>query len=144
MTKKIIGYTTGVFDLFHIGHLNILEKASKKCDFLIVGVTDSKTVLKYKGRLPIVSLKDRMSIVKAIKFVDKVVVQKKMDKIEAWNKYKFNIIFHGDDWKNSPMYNEIEKKLKDRGVLFEYFEYTKNTSTTRIKNKIFESEKNNN
>lgn len=140
MSKKpIIGYTTGVFDLFHIGHLNILEKAKEKCDYLIVGVTDSETVYEYKGRYPIVSLDDRMSIIKALKGVDKVVVQKSMDKIAAWDDYRFDVLFHGNDWKGSPMYKEIEDKLKDKGVSFEYFEYTKKTSTTLIKTKILEN-----
>jgi glycerol-3-phosphate cytidylyltransferase len=144
MSKKpIIGYTTGVFDLFHIGHLNILEKAKNKCDYLIVGVTDPETVFQYKGRYPIVSLEDRVSIIKAIKLVDKVVIQKSMNKIEAWNDYRFDILFHGNDWKGSSMYKEIENKLKSKGVKFEYFEYTNKTSTTIIKNKIIENSERN-
>jgi glycerol-3-phosphate cytidylyltransferase len=139
--NKIIGYTTGVFDLFHIGHLNILEKAAKECDYLIVGVTTSETVKKYKDRYPITSLEDRMAIVRAIKYVDRVVVQENMDKVAAWDKYRYNIIFHGDDWKNSPMYNEIERKLSDLGVKMKFFKYTDTTSTSSLKLKIYQDVK---
>ena len=139
--NKIIGYTTGVFDLFHIGHLNILEKAAKECDYLIVGVTASETVKKYKDRYPITSLEDRMAIVRAIKYVDRVVVQENMDKVEAWDKYRYDVIFHGDDWKNSPMYNEIERKLSDLGVKMKFFKYTDTTSTSSLKLKIYQDVK---
>ncbi|WP_417857467.1 MULTISPECIES: adenylyltransferase/cytidyltransferase family protein [Flavobacteriaceae] len=139
--KTIIGYTTGVFDLFHIGHLNILEQASKECDYLIVGVTACETVYKYKGRFPITPLEDRIAIVSSLKFVDKVVVQNSMDKISAWEEYNYNVLFHGDDWKNSPMYNEIEKKLSALGVKTKFFEYTKRTSTSLLKKKIYEDVK---
>ena len=139
--NKIVGYTTGVFDLFHIGHLNILEKAAKECDYLIVGVTTSETVKKYKDRYPITSLEDRMAIVRAIKYVDRVVVQENMDKVAAWDKYRYNIIFHGDDWKNSPMYNEIERKLSDLGVKMKFFKYTDTTSTSSLKLKIYQDVK---
>ena len=138
MKKKIIGYTTGVFDLFHIGHLNILEKSSKECDYLIVGVTSCETVKLYKDRHPVIPLKERIAIVGACKFVDQVVVQDSMDKISAWNKYKFDIIFHGNDWKDSKMYNEIQKRLKEKGVKTVFFEYTPGTSTSQLKRKIYE------
>jgi len=139
--NKIVGYTTGVFDLFHIGHLNILEKAAKECDYLIVGVTTSETVKKYKDRYPIISLEDRMAIVRAIKYVDRVVVQENMDKVAAWDKYRFDVLFHGDDWKNSPMYNEIERKLSDLGVKMKFFKYTDTTSTSSLKSKIYQDVK---
>lgn len=139
--KQIIGYTTGVFDLFHVGHLNILKKASKECDFLIVGVTACETVFEYKKRHPIIPLKERLSIIKALKFVDKVVVQKSMDKISAWEELKFDILFHGSDWKNSKMYIEIEKKLAKKGVKTVFFEYTSGTSTSTLKKQIYEQVK---
>ena len=138
--KKIkkIGYTTGVFDLFHVGHLNILKKASENCDYLIVGVTSCETVLKYKGRLPIVPLEERLKIVEAIKYVDEIFIQEEMDKVKAWEKLKFDVLFHGDDWKNSKMYENIENKLKSRGVEIKYFEYTKGTSTSELKTRIYD------
>ena len=119
MKKKYkIGYTTGVFDMFHIGHLNILKKAKEQCDYLIVGVSTDEIVLEYKHKVPIVPFKERIAIVSAIEYVNEVVPQTTMDKMVAWNKLHFNVIFHGDDWKNSAMYNEMEEKLKKVGVNF--------------------------
>jgi glycerol-3-phosphate cytidylyltransferase len=141
INKKKIGYTTGVFDLFHIGHLNILKKAYSKCDFLIVGVTACETVFKYKKRYPVIPLKERLEIIKSLKYVDKVVVQKNMDKFAAWEDLKFDVLFHGNDWKGSKMYDEIEKKLNSKGVEVEFFEYTKGTSTSSLKKYIYEEYK---
>jgi len=141
MKKKIIGYTTGVFDLFHIGHLNILKKASNECDYLIVGVTSCETVKIYKDRFPIIPLKERIAIIEALKFVDKVVVQESMDKISAWEEHKFDILFHGNDWKDSKMYNEIERKLESKGVKTIFFKYTDGTSTSKLKKIIYEEVK---
>jgi len=128
--KYKVGYTTGVFDLFHIGHLNILKKAKEQCDYLIVGVSTDEVVQTYKHKTPIIPFEERKQIVESIKYVDEVVPQTTMDKFEAWQNKPFNVIFHGDDWKNSEMYNEMEKKLKGVGVEFVYFPYTKGTSST--------------
>lgn len=133
-----IGYTTGVFDLFHIGHLNILKKAKENCDYLIVGVSTDELVVDYKNRKPIISVDDRIEIISNIKCVDKVVKQTEFNKIIAYENLKFNILFHGDDWKDNPKYIEIESALKDKGVEIKYFEYTKDVSTSIIKNKILE------
>ena len=95
----IIGYTTGVFDMFHIGHLNILKRAKEQCDYLIVGVSTDELVQSYKNKLPIIPYAERSAIVEAIKYVDKVVPQKNRDKIAAFNEFKFNKMFVGDDWK---------------------------------------------
>lgn len=133
MTKKNkVGYTTGVFDLFHVGHLNILKKAKEQCDYLIVGVSTDEVVKGYKKKTPIISFEERAMIVEAIKYVDKVVPQRSLDKFEAWEKLKFNVIFHGDDWKGSKMYQEIEGKFNDIGVEMVYFPYTKGTSSTML------------
>ena len=132
MKKYKIGYTTGVFDLFHIGHLNILKKAKEQCEYLIVGVSTDEVVMKYKHKRPVIPYEERKEIVEAIKYVDKVVPQSSMDKYLAWEKEKFDVIFHGDDWKNSDMYNEMEKKLRAVGVDFVYFPYTQNTSSTML------------
>jgi len=137
MDKLTVGYTTGVFDLFHIGHLNILKRAAERCDYLIVGVTSDDTVFTYKKRRPVIPLRERMAIVEAIRFVDKVVVQEEMDKIKAHDRYKFDKLFHGDDWKNSEMYKNIENEFKKRGVEVIYFPYTKGTSTSELKLKIY-------
>lgn len=128
--RLIIGYTTGVFDMFHVGHLNILKRAKEQCDYLIVGVSSDEAVQTYKHKVPIVSLEDRMAIVGAIRYVDKVVVQKNMDKFAAWQKYHYNILFHGDDWKDSDMYNEIERKLSEVGAKVVFLPHTPGVSTT--------------
>ena len=132
----IIGYTTGVFDMFHIGHLNILKKAKENCDFLIVGVSTDETVESYKHKKPVVSYEERVAIVEAIKYVDKVVPQTSMDKFEAWKKLHFDRLFHGNDWKGTNMYNEVEIQLKSVGVEVVYFQYTKGTSSTLLKEKL--------
>ena len=139
--KYKIGYTTGVFDLFHIGHLNILKRAKEECEYLIVGVTTDDVVKQYKHKTPVIPFEERKRIVEAIKYVDKVVAQVSMDKYLAWEKEKFDVIFHGDDWKNSDMYNEMERKLKAEGVDFVYFPYTKSTSSTMIKKVLEEISK---
>lgn len=133
--RKIIGYTTGVFDMFHIGHLNILKRAKEQCDYLIVGVSTDENVLTYKNKLPVIPYEDRAAIVEAIKYVDKVVPQNSMDKFEAWEILHFNKLFHGNDWKGSNMYNEVEEKLKQVGVEVVYFEYTKGISSSILRKK---------
>jgi glycerol-3-phosphate cytidylyltransferase len=130
MRKYKVGYTTGVFDLFHIGHLNILKRAKEQCEHLIVGVSTDEVVQGYKKKTPVIPFEERIAIVEAIKYVDEVVPQTSMDKFAAWEKLKFDAIFHGDDWKGSKMYEEIEKKLNDVGVEIVYFPYTKGTSST--------------
>jgi glycerol-3-phosphate cytidylyltransferase len=133
MTKKYkVGYTTGVFDLFHIGHLNILKKAKEQCEYLIVGVSTDENVLSYKKKTPIIPFEERVAIIEALKYVDEVVPQTNMDKFQAWEKLKFNAIFHGDDWKGSKMYEEIEQKFSDVEVDMVYFSYTKGTSSTML------------
>ena len=133
--KYKIGYTTGVFDMFHVGHLNILKKAKENCDFLIVGVSTDETVETYKHKLPVIPYEDRAAIVESIKYVDKVVPQKSMDKFEAWESLHFDKLFHGNDWKGSNMYNEVEEKLKHVGVEVVYFEYTKGVSSSMLREK---------
>lgn len=130
--KYNIGYTTGVFDLFHVGHLNILEKSKKLCNYLIVGVSTDELVLSYKGKNPVIPLEQRIRIVNAIKHVDEVVVQTTMDKLEAWEKHKFEVMFHGDDWKNSALYQEYESNFKKLDVDLVFFPYTKETSSTKL------------
>jgi glycerol-3-phosphate cytidylyltransferase len=136
MKKYKLGYTSGVFDLFHIGHLNILKRAKKHCEYLIVAVSPDKIVEEYKDKIPVIPLEERMKIVESIKYVDSVVVQASMDKYKAWEKLKFDVLFHGDDWKESSMYNEIEKKLNNVGVDVVYFPITKSTTSTILRNAL--------
>lgn len=134
--KKVIGYTTGVYDLFHIGHLNILRRAKEQCDYLIVGVSTDKLVEEYKHKKPIIPFSERVQIVSAIKYVDKVVPQETLDKLTAWEKYKFDVMFHGSDWKGSKLYQDIERKLGEVGVQIVYLPHTTGTSSTILTEKL--------
>ena len=109
--KYKIGYTTGVFDMFHIGHLNILKRAKAMCDYLIVGVSTDEVVQEYKHKSPVIPFEDRLAIVEAIKYVDKAIPQVTMDKMVAYKELHFDALFHGSDWKDSTMYDEIEKSF---------------------------------
>lgn len=131
--KFKIGYTTGVFDLFHIGHLNILKKAKEKCEWLIVGVSTDELVVSYKNKMPIIPYIERVEIVKACKYVDEVVPQEDRDKIAAYKKYRFDAMFVGDDWKDKSLFIEVEKKLQKLSSTVVYFPYTSNTSSTKIR-----------
>ena len=128
----IIGYTTGVYDLFHIGHLNLLRNAKAMCDRLIVGVSSDELV-SYKNKKAVIRFEDRMEIVRSIKYVDAVVGQYDMDKFEIWKKIKFNVMFVGDDWYATPKWKQIEKQFNDVGVKIVYFPYTKGISSTRVR-----------
>ena len=133
MDKKIVGYTAGVFDLFHIGHLNILRKAKENCDFLIVAVSTDELCQEYKGKTPVICYKERAAIVEAIKYVDMVVPQENRDKLAALEKYNFDKMFVGDDWKGSELFNSLEPKFKEKGAEIVYFPYTQGTSSTFLK-----------
>ena len=129
----IVGYTTGVFDLFHVGHLNILRQAKEQCDYLIVGVSTDELVQQYKNKTPVICYEERVEIVKAIRYVDEVVPQVDRDKFGAWEKYRFNRMFVGDDWKGTPLWLELEEKFRPHGVEIVDFPYTKGTSSTFLK-----------
>lgn len=126
-----VGYTTGVFDLFHVGHLNLLRNSKALCDHLIVGVTTDELVT-YKGKHPVISYTDRAAVVEGIRYVDQVIPQDDLDKIAAWRKIKFDVLFVGDDWYNSPSWIDFESKLKEVNVEIIYFPYTKSVSSTKI------------
>ena len=134
--KKIIGYTTGVFDMFHIGHLNILKQAKQHCDILIVGVTTDELCQSYKNKLPIIPYEERKAIIEAIKYVDKVVPQLNRDKFNAWEEYKFDIMFVGDDWKGSELFEVVERKLNAVGCRVVYLPYTQGTNSTILREKV--------
>lgn len=126
-----IGYTTGVFDLFHIGHLNLLKRAKSQCDYLIVGVTVDELV-KYKHKKAVIPFEERLAIVQAIRYVDQAVAQTTMDKMDAWIKYHFDIMFVGDDWKGTEKWNMYEKQFREIGVEIVYFPYTQGVSSTLL------------
>jgi len=114
--KHIIGYATGVFDLFHVGHLNVLKVAKENCDFLIAGVSVDSLVEDYKGKKPVIPFEERIEIVRAIKYVDIAVPQINMDKMEAWAKYRFNKIFLGEEWRGTEIWDKWERVFRPKEV----------------------------
>lgn len=138
MKKYKIGFTDGVYDMFHVGHLNMIRKAKEQCDFLIVGVHSDEIVESYKHRKTIISENDRCEIVGAIKEVDKAVINRTRDKLKLWEQYHFDVIFIGDDWKGTERWNNFERVLAKVGVSVEYIPYTKGVSTTQIREKLGE------
>ena len=132
MKKYKYGYTTGVYDLFHIGHLNLLKRAKECCEYLMVGVTVDELV-SYKGKTAVIPFEERIEIVRAIKYVDEAVAQTDLDKVKAWEKYHYDVIFVGSDWKGKPNWNQYEAELSQRGVDVIYFPYTEGTSSTKLR-----------
>mgnify|MGYP002622561622 FL=1 len=132
----IIGYTTGVFDMFHIGHLNILRRAKEQCDYLIVGVSTDELVQKDKNKTPIIPFANRCAIVEAIRYVDKVVPQEDKNKFGAWEKYQFNRMFVGSDWKGTPQWNNYEEQFGKVGVEIVYFPHTDGISSSLLRELI--------
>lgn len=136
MKKYKIGYTTGVFDMFHIGHLNILRRAKELCDFLIVGVTTDDLCYTRKHKYPIINQEDRMAIVSAIRYVDKVVLQVDMDKIKPVKDLKADAVFVGSDWKGTDAWNQYEKEFVEVGCTVVYLDHTDGISSTILREKI--------
>lgn len=136
MKQYKIGYTTGVFDMFHIGHLNILRRAKEQCDYLIVGISTDEVVKEYKHKQPIIPFEERFEIVKAIKYVDEVVPQTSMNKMEAVKKLSADAVFVGSDWKGTSQWNKYEKEFESVGCRVVYLEYTDGISSTILRNKI--------
>ena len=146
-TKKIIGYTTGVFDMFHIGHLNVIRKAKEECDYLIVGVSTDELVQVEKNKTPVIPYEERAEIVSSLKYVDKVVPQIDKNKFKAWERYHFDKMFVGSDWKGSPQWEKFEEQLSPYGVEIVYLPHTDGISSTKltgvIKNILDEHPENN-
>lgn len=128
----LVGYTTGVFDMFHVGHLRIFERARKQCDHLVVGVSTDELVESYKNKTPVIPFADRAAIVGSIRYVDEVVPQKHRDKVAAHAEIGFDVMFVGDDWKGSAVFEAAEKQLQEKGVKVTYFPYTSHVSSTRL------------
>lgn len=127
----IIGYTTGVYDLFHIGHLNLLKNAKGMCDKLVVGVTVDELV-QYKGKNAMIPFEDRIEIVRSCKYVDAAVPQYDMDKLKACKELGATILFVGDDWYGTEKWQNYEKEFANEGIKIIYFPYTKGISSTKI------------
>lgn len=134
----VIGYTTGVYDMFHIGHLNLLKRAKEQCDYLIVGVSTDELVWHDKNKEPIIAFPERCAIVEAIRYVDQVVPQVDKNKFGAWEKYHFHKMFVGSDWKGSEAWNGFERQFEPVGVEIVYLNYTDGISSTILREKIQE------
>lgn len=133
--SQVIGYTSGVFDLFHVGHLNLLKRAKSLCDRLIVGVTIDESV-DNKNAEAIIPFKERLEIVRGIKYVDLAIAQENVDKLEIWKKLKFDVLFIGDDWYNTDRFKDFEEKLSGVGVKIVYLPYKKGVSTSDITERL--------
>ena len=134
----IIGYTQGTYDMFHIGHLNLLRNARQQCDYLIVGVNTDDLIQSYKKKSAIIPLEERMEIIAALRFVDKVIPCSSLDKKDICLKYHINKVFIGDDWKGSVRWNQTEAELEPYGIKVIYLPYTKDTSSTLLREKLKE------
>jgi glycerol-3-phosphate cytidylyltransferase len=128
-----IGYTSGVFDLFHIGHLNLLERAKLNCDKLIVGVCSDKLAFDLKGKKPVICLEDRLRIVRALKCVDEVCIKPIDDEFFMAQTVNADIIFKGSDWKGTKKWIELEKRFDKIGVRTKFFLYTKKISSSKLR-----------
>lgn len=133
MDGSVVGYVSGVFDMFHIGHLNIIRRARMHCDYLIAGVVTDDVVERAKGKPPIVPLEERMAIVAALRDVDEVIIDHHVDKFDTWRELHYDRIFKGDDWKGTERANRLELDLRGVGSAVVYFPYTAHTSSTQLR-----------
>lgn len=136
MNKNVIGYTTGVFDMFHIGHLNIIRRAKELCDYLIVGVSTDDLVIQEKNKVPIIPYDQRAEIVKSVKYVDEVVPQKDKNKLSAYHRLHFTKMFVGSDWQGTEAFNNYESELEPYGVEIIYLPHTDGISSSLLRQKI--------
>lgn len=135
---KRVGFTAGAFDMFHVGHLNLIENAKKQCDYLIVGVNTDELIATYKNKQAVVPLDERMRIVGAIRYVDAVIAVDTLDKKEMWKRRRFDVVFIGDDWKGNPRWIHTEEMMKEIGVDVVYLPYTTGTTSTLLREKLKE------
>lgn len=140
MKKYKIGYTTGVYDMFHIGHLNILKRAKEQCDYLIVGVSTDALCYARKQKYPIINEADRMAIVAEMRCVDQVVPQEDMDKLAAVKKYHVDAVFVGSDWKGTDSWNQYEKEFQEAGCTVVYLDHTDGISSTILRDRLNDGE----
>ena len=131
--SSVVGYAPGAYDLFHIGHLNLLRRAADQCDYLIAGVVSDEVLLQTKGRAPIVPLAERLEIVRNLRIVDQVHAEVVPDKLETWRTVGFDVIFKGDDWRGTEKGRRLERDFASVGVEVRYFPYTVHTSSTALR-----------
>lgn len=128
-----VGYVPGVFDLFHIGHLNILRRAREHCEVLVAGVVSDENAERAKGRAPVIPLAERLEIVRSLAIVDDAVAEVWPDKLTTWQHVGFDVIFKGDDWRGTPKGFALEHDMASVGVAVHYFPYTVHTSSTLLR-----------
>lgn len=132
----LVGYAPGVFDLFHVGHLNVLRRARLQCDYLIAGVVSDGVALEQKGRLPVVPQEERLAVTAGMRFVDEAVMEWTSDKLHTWSLVGFDVIYKGDDWKGSAKWTRLERDFAQVGVRVVYLPYTRHTSSTLLRELI--------
>lgn len=135
MTVRI-GYASGVYDLFHVGHLNLLKQARQRCDYLIAGVASAELTLRNKNKEPVIPLHERLEIVRNIRWVDQAVVDSHADKVDAWRVFGFNVVFKGDDWRATERGARLEAGMLEIGVEVVYLPYTVHTSSTLLRHAL--------
>ena len=133
MKRYKIGYTQGVYDMFHIGHLNLINNAKKYCEYLVVGINTDALVQQYKHKIPVINQEERKYIVENVKAVDEVVIVETLDKVVLWNKLHFNAIFIGDDWKGNSRWEATKKSLSEYGVDVVFLPHTEGISSTMLR-----------
>jgi len=136
--RAVVGYAAGVFDMFHIGHLNVLRRASEACDRLIIGVSSDELVHGIKHKWPVVPFHERVEIVQSIRYVDEVVVQDDIDKLVAWDRHRFDRLFVGDDHAGEAMWEHLQRKFPTLGVEIVYLPYTTHTSSTLLRERLLD------
>jgi glycerol-3-phosphate cytidylyltransferase len=132
----VVGYAPGGYDLFHVGHLNLLARAWAACDFLIAGVVTDEVLGRVKRTTPVIPLEERLAVVDAVAYVDQTVVDTSPDKLVAWNLLKFDVLFKGDDWKGTRQGDRLERDLAAVGARVVYFPYTVTTSSTTLRSRL--------
>lgn len=133
MTERRVGYAPGVYDLFHVGHLNMLRNATKFCDYLIAGVVSDEMAQRNKGNRPVVPLEERLEIVGSIRYVDRAVAEDVPHKLEMWERLHFDVIIKGDDWRGTDRGDKLEADFAEKGVDVAYVPYTQRTSSTMLR-----------
>jgi glycerol-3-phosphate cytidylyltransferase len=132
-STDIVGYVPGAWDMFHIGHLNLIKRSRAQCDYLIVGVVTDEVLLQAKGKQPVVPLHERIEVVRSIDLVDAAVVDVSSDKLVMWQQLHFDVIFKGDDWRGTPAGDRLEAAMHSVDVDVIYFPYTAHTSSTALR-----------
>ena len=135
---SVVGFVPGAWDMFHVGHLNILLRARELCDRLMVGIVTDEVLFAAKGKHPVVPCQERLEVVASLDLVDEAVIDYSSDKLDAWQRYGFDVLFKGDDWRGTPKGERLERDLGSVGVRVCYFPYTVHTSSTRLRAVISE------